>query len=356
MTSTLFHGFPIWVLIGIFVLSSAVVWIAGGRLSRYASIISARTGIGQAVVGLVLLGGITSLPEVATSVTASWAGNAPLAVNNLLGGVAMQVAVLAVGDLFVGREALTGMLPRPHVVLQAALSVVLLVLVVAGIVVGDVMLLGFGAWPCSIAVGYGLTLWVARSAEGRVVWVVKEAEQRRREPRAAGGGDKTAKSDAEQQAMWRVVLKTAIAAGAILVAGYLLTRTGEAIAEVTGLGQSFFGAVFLAISTSLPELSSVITAVRLGHQMLAIGDVLGGNLFDVALIFVVDAIYAGPPVLNEVGSFSAFAALLGIAMTTFYVIGMIERRDRAIFRMGYDSVAVFACYIIGLVILYGLRQ
>ncbi len=141
----------------------------------------------------------------------------------------------------------------------------------------------------------------------------------------------------------------------ILVAGFILTKTGEAIAETTGLGQSFFGAVFLAIATSLPELSSVVSALRHGHEMLAISDVLGGSLFDLALVFVVDTIYAGGPVLNEVGTFSAFAALLGIALTTFYVIGMIERRDRRIFRMGYDSVAVLVCYAIGLAVLYGLR-
>lgn len=105
----------------------------------------------------------------------------------------------------------------------------------------------------------------------------------------------------------------------------------------------------------MPELSSVTSAVRLGREMLAIGDVLGGNLFDLGLIFVVDAIYSGGPVLNEVGAFSAFAALLGIVLTTLYIIGMIERRDRVLFHMGYDSLAVLVCYGVGLVLLYNMR-
>ena len=355
MSFLTFQEYPLWLLIVVFCIAAVAVWIAGTKLSRYASTISDRTGVGDALVGLVLLGGITSLPEIATSVTASWTGNAALAVNNLLGGVAMQITVLTAGDFFIRRKALTGTLPRPHVVLQAALSIVLLALVAAGIVVGDVRLWGFGAWSLAVLIAYVLALWIARSAEGRVVWVMKQAETRD-EDVPADDEEVDQGEDGEQASTGRVVVKTIAAGAVILVAGFLLTRSGETIAETTGLGQSFFGVAFLAIATSLPELSSVVSAVRLGHEMLAIGDVLGGNLCDLALVFVVDAIYAGPPVLNEVGPFSAFAALLGIVVTTFYVIGMIERRDRMIFRLGYDSAAVLVCYVIGLVILYSLRS
>jgi cation:H+ antiporter len=350
-----FHSHPLWLLIAIFSSAAVAVWIAGTKVSRYAGIISDRTGIGQALVGLILLGGITSLPEIATSTTASWTGNAALAVNNILGGVAMQVAVLAIGDFFLGRSALTGTLPRPHVIIQAAFSIVLLALVAAGIVVGDTMLFGFGAWAFAVLIAYFVTLWVAQSAEVRIVWVLKETDRTKREKRVKSERQKRQRKGGEEAPTRRVVSKTVAAAATILVAGFLITRTGESIAEATGLGQSFFGAVFVAICTSLPELSSVISAVRLGREMLAIGDVLGGNLFDLALIFLVDAIYSGGPVLNEVGAFSVFAALLGILLTALYVIGMVERRDRAVFRMGYDSGAVVVCYGVGLVLLYKLR-
>jgi cation:H+ antiporter len=350
-----FHSYPLWLLIAIFSGAAVAVWIAGTRLSRYAGIISDRTGIGQALVGLILLGGITSLPEIATSVTASWTGNAALAVNNILGGVAMQVTVLAIGDFFLGRSALTGTLPRPHVIIQAAFSIVLLALVAAGIVVRDTMLFGVGAWAFAVLIAYFVMLWVAQAAEVRVVWVLKEPDQTKREKRVKSDREERQDEGDEEAPTSRVVSKTVAAAATILVAGFLITRTGESIAEATGLGQSFFGAVFVAICTSLPELSSVISAVRLGREMLAIGDVLGGNLFDLALIFLIDAIYSGGPVLNEVGAFSVFAALLGILLTTLYVIGMIERRDRAVLRMGYDSLAVLVCYGVGLVLLYNLR-
>jgi cation:H+ antiporter len=83
--------------------------------------------------------------------------------------------------------------------------------------------------------------------------------------------------------------------------------------------------------------------------------VFGTNLFNVAIIFVVDALYDGPPVLAEVGAFAGFGALLAIVLTALYLAGMIERRDRTVLRMGFDSLAAFGIYAGGLAVLYQLR-
>jgi cation:H+ antiporter len=65
-------------------------------------------------------------------------------VNNLLGGIAMQVAILAVADVAIGRAALTAVVPNPIMLLQGALSILLLSIVVSGIIVGDRVVLGVG--------------------------------------------------------------------------------------------------------------------------------------------------------------------------------------------------------------------
>ena len=130
-----------------------------------------------------------------------------------------------------------------------------------------------------------------------------------------------------------LVGRIAVAGVVVLLAGVLLARTAEAIPEQTGLGSSFVVAVLVAISTSLPEISTVLAAIRLGQYGMAFSDIFGTNLFDIALIFVVDAFYTGQPVLLEVGNFSLFAALLGAAATLVYIIGLIERRDGALPRM-----------------------
>jgi cation:H+ antiporter len=86
-----FELLPPWANILIFIAAAALVWFAGVRLSSYAEVISDRTGVGKAFIGALMLGGVTALPEAATTVTASVVKNAPLALNNIFGGVAMQV-------------------------------------------------------------------------------------------------------------------------------------------------------------------------------------------------------------------------------------------------------------------------
>ena len=135
----------------------------------------------------------------------------------------------------------------------------------------------------------------------------------------------------------------------------MLAVTGEALSEQTGLGSSWFGALFVGLSTSLPEISTVQKAVRIGMPRPAFSDIFGTNLFDLGLIFVVDLAYAGAPVLNEVGAFSAFAAALCILLTSIYLAGLVERRDQAVGRLGLDSWLVLGAYLGGLAILFQLR-
>jgi cation:H+ antiporter len=202
-------------------------------------------------------------------------------------------------------------------------------------------------------VGLLATLWLSQSSGGRVAWVPKD----RNAPNADvfASGTRTEEENEDCGSVGVVLWKTAAAALVILVAGYVLTRTGESIAARTGLGDSFFGALFLAIATSLPELSSVTAAIRAKRPELAFGDVFGGNLFDVGLIFVVDAVYRGAPVLDEVAASAGFLALVVIAVTSVLIGGLIQRRDRVFLRLGYDSIAIVALYVAGLTIVYHMQ-
>jgi cation:H+ antiporter len=335
--------------LAVFAAAAAVVWLAGTRIAGYASTLAERTGIGKAVVGALLLGGITSLPEIATTGSAAASGNAALAVNNLLGGVAMQVGILALADAAIGRGALSAIVARPTVLLQATLNILLLALVAIGITAGDVPFLGLGAWTAAIAVVYLAAMVIIGRSQAPEAWRPGRV--------VAGGaaGETARKAAKETRSTGRVAAYTAVAGAAIFVAGYVLARVGDALAEQTGLGASFVGAVLVAIATSLPEVSSTLAAVRLGHLELAFGDIFGTNLFDVAAVALADAVYAGGPVLREVGPFSVCAALLGMLVTGIYLAGLIERRDRVVLRMGVDSLLVLLVYLGGLALLYRLR-
>lgn len=357
-----FKNDPLWLNIAVFAASAVIVWIAGTRMACYADQVAIRTGIGHAAVGLVLLAGITSLPEIAVSITSSIENNAALAINNLLGSVAMQIAILAVADAWMGRQALTVVAASSGVLLQVALNAVLLSLVAAAITIGDVPFFHAGAWAWSLLFAYIFAIWKVSDSQGRNYWVARKTPIQKKiekkespAPGAHPSSDENKAEDEDCGISVSLVMKCIAAGAAILIAGFLLSRTGDAIARQTGLGQSFVGAVLIAISTSLPETSTVISAVRLRRYEMAISDIFGTNLFNVGMIFLVDIVYSGKPVLTEVGRFSQFAAMLGSVLACVYLVGLIERRDRTVARMGVDSFAVLILYGCGLVMLYQLR-
>lgn len=349
-----FTGLALPMNLALFTAAAVAVWLAGSRLTRYAEKISHATGLGHAIIGVVLLAWVTSLPEIGVTASASIAGDAELAVNNLFGSIALQVAILAVVDFVIGRDALTSVVPEATTMLEGSLNVILISFAAAAMVAGDFGVAGIGLWAWGCLAIYGLSVWALANAQGRRAWLVARdgevqhglLEQSR--PRQQTGSD-------DSGDLTGLLARTALVAAIILVAGYILARTGDAIAAQSGLGQSFVGFVLLAFATSLPELSTALTAARLGLYTMAISDILGTNLINVALIFMVDLLDPGEPVLDRLGDFAIFGALLAVILTAIFLAGLAERRDRSFLRMGYDSIFVLIAYVGGIAILYTLR-
>ncbi|UYH54113.1 sodium:calcium antiporter [Qipengyuania sp. SS22] len=327
------------VLSAVFFGGAALVWYAGTKLALYADEIAERSGLGQAVVGVLLLGAVTSLPEISTTTVATLSGNPSMAVNNLLGGVAFQVVVIALADLFMGKKALTSTVPGPRTILNALVSIVLLIIAAIGVMVGDWSLPGsIGFFPVLITVTYIICIRQLSREVAVSGWVpAMEAEVETSEIK------KVSASNA------RIALLTSGMGLLILIGGTMVTLSAEGIAENTGVDTGLIGLTLLAFATSLPELSTAIAAVRLRRAELAIGDILGGNMFDIVLIGFIDVLDQGEPVLRQVDRASMTAALIGVLLTALVLIGLIERRDKHALRMGYDSIAVLIVYVAGVV-------
>jgi cation:H+ antiporter len=115
-----------------------------------------------------------------------------------------------------------------------------------------------------------------------------------------------------------------------------------------------FGATVLAAATALPEISSGIAAVRLGDHALAMGDIFGGNAFQVCLFLVADLV-AGKPVLPSAGNLNAWLAALGVALTAIYGFGVISRPMHTRFRLGPDSLLALGLFGLGIAGLFYVR-
>lgn len=346
-----FHTLPLWGNLAIFAAAATVVWIAGNRLAMYVDEIGDRTGLSQAFLGMVLLGVATSLPEVATTISASVIGNAQLVTGNLFGGVALQIAVLAIVDLIAVRGALTYVTPKPVLLFQGVMLILLLAIALAGAAVGDpISLLNVGLTPILLACGYVITLRVTGSQRYLPRWKPSGGDTPEVIPDDVDSALAAPKSS--NAALYAFV---GLGAGAILVAGWALSMTGDALAQQTGLGASFVGVALVAASTSLPELSTTLGAVRRGNHEMAVSNILGTNCLEVALFLLADVAYRDGPILATADQSGILAGTVGLVVTCLLLLGLLERRNSTVLRMGWDSLAVLIAYGIGLAGLFHLR-
>ncbi|HVW88109.1 MAG TPA: hypothetical protein VHC01_01470 [Gaiellaceae bacterium] len=339
-------------LVVLFLAASAATWVAGILLSKTTDALDARLGLGEELGGLLLLAIAGSLPELAITVSAAASGHLDIAAGNLIGGIAMQTMVLVLCDVAAGSE-------RPLTFLVGALTPVLegllVVIVVAGVEMGALLkpsvAIGGVVSPASLAIAvvWGVGLYVINRSRKDPRWSVSMpgASPGRSHRRAAHPSQPHPYAAATTA---RVALLFGLACAVTLVAGVVLEIAGNDLADRAGVNGVIFGATVLAGATALPEISSGIAAVRLGDNALAIGDIFGGNAFQVCLFVVADLV-AQQPVLPSAGGLNAWLAALGVALTGIYGFGVIGRPARCHARLGPDSllaVAVFGLGIAGL--------
>lgn len=333
--------------IGILLVAGAAVWSAGTRLSRDADALANSSVLGRVFIGALLLGVATSLPEIATTVTAGAVGNSGLATGNLLGGVAAQVVVLALADAVHSDRRLTSEVSNSTVLVQHVALLLLLLVAIAGMAAGEpASVAGVGVWALLLVVLYVGTLFLVWRNEDRDTWHVGDrGPGRDRDPRrdADDGGD-----GGQQQRP--PALRLAALAGVILVAGWLVARAGDALAESTPLGDTFAGAALVAITTSLPEVSTVFGSLRTGSYDMAVANIAGTNALEVALLAVADGAYREGALLDQVGRADVFLAALAAVLTCIYLAGLLLRGKRTVLRIGYDSAAVVLVYVAGVAV------
>ncbi len=366
----------VWNIV-IFVLSGALVWGAGVKLSRYADKVIEKTGISEVFIGTLGLALITSLPEVATTVSAALADNVSMAVNNLFGSIALQVTVLAVADAYIKNVSLSGSLENPVSRFQGICLTFLLAVAAIAILYKDLAVFHVGLWSIVLFILY-LALFYVINYFKRMRWWLTEPEERQsigkvkavvskrveeiEEEQSREGGDaddETAgkeKKELSEVILSRLGLSFLLAAVCILAGGYFVANTADAIANKTGVGSSFMGFFFVALTTSLPELSTTVSAAKLKRYRMAFSNIFGTNMLNVGLVLLADVIYTQGPALDEVGNFAAAGAILGILLTSVYQVGLTIQLRKTYFRLGFDSILVILFYIVGAVILFNMRQ
>ncbi len=331
----------------IFLVSAIAVWSAGARLAYLADALSDRLKVSKSLIGVIILALGTSLPEVATTLAAATRQNQDLVLNNLYGGVALQTAILAVSDLW-ARGPITNYPRRTTHMLEALLLIALLSATLIVATFGDIAVWSVGVGSALIALAYAGTIWLLRSHDPEGDWrPVDLPEERDGEIPIFGQID-------PEKSLSRLVTETCLACLAILVFGVLLVVAAEGFADATGLDQSFVGVSLLAAATSLPELTTSITAVRMGAYTMAISNIFGSNLIMLVLVFPADILFRSGPILRDVSPTVPLALGFGLLVTVIYSVGLVIRRKPKVGSIGLDSLLVLFVFLISLISYYAV--
>jgi cation:H+ antiporter len=312
----------------------------GTKLSRYGDVIAEKTGLGGTWVGLALLATVTSLPELITGISSVTVAGVPeIAVGDALGSCVFNLLILVVVDLLVSGESVYTRVKQGHI-LSAGFGVLLIGFVGFTLLtadqLGQLKIGHVGASTPIIVLFYGLAM--------RVAFRYERQEQERYVEEAA--------ERYPDIPLRQAAVRYALAAVVVIGAGVWLPFVGAFLSQVMGWHQTFVGTLFVASATSAPELVSTIAAVRIGALDMAVANLLGSNLFDIAIIAVDDLCFAEGPILSKVSKIHVVTALSAVMMNGVAIIGLFYRPKGRVFKLvGWASLLLFSIYLMNLYVI-----
>jgi len=328
---------------GQFAVLTAVIFFAGANLSKYGDIIAEKTGMGRTWVGVILMASVTSLPELITGVSSVALFELPnIAIGDVLGSSMFNILIIALLDVVSGPTPIAAKAHQGQV-LAAGFGVLLLGLASISIATAGIM-------PSIGWIGaYSMVFFFIYLIAMRMVFLFEKKRI----------GD-FVREKVEAARYESITLKKAYlnyAGNAILVIGAAtyLPHVGDEIATATGLGRTFVGSIFIALTTSIPEVAVSVAALRMDATDLVFGNLLGSNLFNMAILALDDVIYLKGPILADASPAHLVTANAAIVMTSIAVIGLTFRVSKKHFLFAWDSMAILAVYVLAVLVVFVMR-
>lgn len=330
----------------VFLVSAAVIVYAGTKLTRYGDQIANLTGLGGLWIGVVLMAGATSLPEIFTDVSAALMDAPDLAAGDLFGSNMANMLILGIIDQMHRQKRVWQQAAFEHA-LSAGLAIFLTALAAFFVLFGlDVKHGGVGLGSMLLLLFYIFGM--------RLVFRQESMKRRQREFELVAEGQPGAetKQPDKRDGLRRASIGFAAAALALLAAAPFLAASANEIAEQSGISATFIGTSLVGITTSLPELVTTFAAVRLGAFDLAVGNLFGSNAFNMAAFFFADVAYQGGPLFNSISDAHAMTALWSILLMSTALMGIIYRVEKRYMLIEPDSFVIILGYCLGLWLLF----
>ncbi|HHF3147579.1 TPA: calcium/sodium antiporter [Vibrio diabolicus] len=295
-----------------------LVWSAD-KLVFGSAAIARNVGISPLVIGMTILAMGSSAPEMMVSATAAWDGKTDTAVGNVLGSNIANIA------LILGITALIKPLSISSAVIRRELPLMIAVTVLAGILL----------WNSHLGFYEGVLLFVLFGAFLFAMLQISRKEQKSGDVFLDDQESEIPEGISNPKAIMWVVI------GLILLplAASMLVDNAVIIAKYFGMSDLVIGLTIIAIGTSLPELAASLAGVLKGEDDMAVGNIIGSNVFNILAVMGIPGII-NPSVLSEYAMGRDFWVMLGVSLL---LVAMCLGKSRSINRI--EGAILFACFL-----------
>lgn len=325
----------LFLLISGFTGCASLIILGGSKLSKYGDIIAELTGIGKAWFGLIIMAAVTSLPELFTGFSAVVIVDSPeIAVGNIMGSCAFNMLILAILDYFVPKKSLLSLVTKGHL-LAVFFSIFLITVSVMAILyennlpvlgwVGSVSILLIALYLVAIRIIFKFEKRNVSFAQSHITPTIHPVFSDIPLPLA--------------------IKRYSLFALMVVVGGIALPVFADELATYSGLNKTFVGTLLVAITTSLPELVVSITAVKIGSHDIAVGNLLGSNIFNMLILSLEDFMYSKGALLEVVNPINALSGLVAILMTAVVGITILYSSPPKRYILGIDDFILIALYV-----------
>ena len=319
-----------------YLLLAFIVIFATSRLSYYIDELDKKTHISGALIGGVLLATVTSMPEFITSITSTVGlGEPGLAFGNVFGSSIFNIVILALADIIFIKHMFFNKVKTQ----RKTNALVILMYIVFMI---PLILTGFSGYT-SATINIGIVFNVI----SLIIVVVYIFSIR------AMNEDETEQSEEISQISYKKIgMMFFLWALVVVVSSFFVTLVANDLGNLLNLGSSFAGAIFLGVATSLPELTAVMTLMKLRNYEAALGNIIGSNIFNMTIISVVDIINVKEDIFSELSDNSevreniSLLLILGLITSIILMLALIRKDEKSKITYIIPSVLILVAYFI----------
>jgi cation:H+ antiporter len=328
----------------VFATATLIIVFAGTALTRYADKLADKTGLGEALVGAIFLGSVTSIAGIITSISAAYNNHPELAISNAIGGITAQTLFLCIADISYKKINLEHASASLTNLMQGVLLIGLLAFVILGVSSPNVTVLNIHPISIIIIIAYLVGSRMISMAKEKPMWNPKIT--------MATVEDTPDEDNIKKTNLSKLIAMFVVLSILVGFSGYAIAISGINISNATELSEGFVGSIFTAIATSLPELIVTLAAVRQKALALAVGNIIGGNSFDVLFVAFSDIAFQDGSILHNITSYQSFISAMTMLMVSILILGLLLRQRKGIGNIGWESALIILIYVVGNITLY----